>query len=200
MAQGGSLLSHYYNLSNQGRDSYVFGKGGGVSVIFKAQASNNKIIMYKNILDGNQADHGGGFFIGYYNNAYNNSVEMSHMTLANNSNTRDDHVVFIEDRGRGGGKLEVYANVSKQFVNYVKIFHSSILRNIAIIGSGLSIKTTSTLKIYISEVNFTANIAYLGSACYFTSAIDFNGRVLSLAIVCLVIIYQFVTILIQNIL
>ena len=64
---------------------------------------------------------------------------MSHMTLANNSNTRDDHVVFIEDRGRGGGKLEVYANVSKQFVNYVKIFHSSILRNIAIIGGGLSI-------------------------------------------------------------
>ena len=56
VAQGGSLLSHYYNLSNQGRDSYVFGRGGGVSVIFKAQASNNKIIMYKNILEGNQAD------------------------------------------------------------------------------------------------------------------------------------------------
>ena len=56
MAPGGSLLSHYYNLSNEGRDSYVFGRGGGVSVIFKAQASNNKIIMYKNILEGNQAD------------------------------------------------------------------------------------------------------------------------------------------------
>ena len=34
IAQGGSLLSHYYKLSNQGRDSYVFGRGGGVSVIF----------------------------------------------------------------------------------------------------------------------------------------------------------------------
>ena len=181
MAQGGSLLSRYYKLSNQGRDSYVFGRGGGVSIIFKGQASNNKIIMYYNILEGNQANHGGGFFIGYYDNAYNNSVEMSHMTVANNSNTRDDHVVFSEDRGGGGGKIEVHANVSKQFVNYVKIFHSSILRNIGIIGGGLSIETTSTLKIYISEVNFTTNTAYIGSACYFTNAIDFNRHFLNLA-------------------
>ena len=50
MAQRGSSLSHYYKLSYQGRDSYVLGRGGGVSVIFKDQASNNKIIMYYNIL------------------------------------------------------------------------------------------------------------------------------------------------------
>ena len=179
IAQGRSLLSRYYKLSNQDRD--VFGRGGGVSVILNGHASNNKIIMYHNILEGNEADHGGGFFIGYYDNAYNNSVEMSHMTVANNSNARDDDAVFIEDRGGGGGKIEVYANVSKQLVNNVEIFHSSIMRNTGIIGGGLSIETTSTLEINISEVNFTTNTAYLGSACYFTNAIDFNQHVLSLA-------------------
>ena len=95
IAQGRSLLSQYYKLSNQDRDSYVFGKGGGVSVIFKGHASNNKIIMYNNVLEGNQANHGGGFFIGYYDNAYNNSVEMSHMTVANNSNTIGMIMLFL---------------------------------------------------------------------------------------------------------
>ena len=86
MAKGKSLLSHYNKLSNQGRDSYMFGRGGGVSVIFKGHASNNKIIMYYNLLQDNQADHGGGLYIGYYDNVYNNSINMSHMTVTNNSN------------------------------------------------------------------------------------------------------------------
>ena len=180
MAQGGSLLSHYYRLSNQGRDSYVLGRGGGVSVIFKGQASNSKIIMNYNMLVGNQADHGGGFFIGYYDDVSNNSVEIGHMTVANNSNTNIDEVGFIEDRGGGGGKIEVYANVFKQLVNYVELFQSSVLRNIGIVGGGLSIETTSTINVYISEVNFTTNTAYLGSACYFTNGIDLNQHVFTL--------------------
>ena len=65
-----------------------------MSLIFKGQASNNKIIMYSNILEGNRADQGGGFYIGYYDNANNNSVEMSHMTVTNNSNPNTDYFSF----------------------------------------------------------------------------------------------------------
>ena len=36
------------------------------------------------------------------------------------------------------------------------------MRNTGIIGGGLSIEITSTLKINISEVNFTTNTTYLG--------------------------------------
>ena len=100
MDKGGSLSSHYFKFSNQDRDSYLFGNGGGVSVIFKGQTSNNKIILYNNILEGNQADHGGGFYIGYYDNVNNNSVEMSHMTVTSNSNPNTDYFSLKKQRGR----------------------------------------------------------------------------------------------------
>ena len=73
----------------------MFGRRGWVSVIIKGEASNNKIIMYYNIQEDNQADHGGGVFIGYYDNANNNSIKMSHMPVTNNSNNNIDHMVHL---------------------------------------------------------------------------------------------------------
>ena len=174
MAQRGSPR---YKLSNQGRDSYVFGNGGGVSVIFKGQASNNKIIMYFNILEDNQADHGGGFYIGYYDNANNNSVEMSHMTVTNNSNPDIDLVSFYENRGGGGGKIvhaPKYDSGIKQPINSITIFESIISNNIGITGGGISVTTGSGIIFFLTEVLLTGNIAYLGSSCYFIKGIDFT--------------------------
>ena len=174
MAQRGSPR---YKLSNQGRDSYVFGNGGGVSVIFKGQASNNKIIMYSNILEDNQADHGGGFYIGYYDNVNNNNVEMSHMTVTNNSNPNIDLVSFYENRGGGGGKIvhaPKYDSGIKQPINSITIFESIISNNTGITGGGLSVTTGSGIIFFLTEVLITGNIAYLGSACYFTIGIDFT--------------------------
>ena len=174
MAQRGSP---HYKLNNQGRDSYVFGNGGGVSVIFKGHASNNKIIMYSYILEGNQADHGGGFYIGYYDNANNNTVEMSHMTVTNNSNPNIDHVGYYEGREGGGGKIvhaSKYISGIKQPINSITIFDCNISNNTGITGGGLSVTTGSDINLYFNEVLLTRNIAYLGSACYFTNGIDFT--------------------------
>ena len=176
MAKRGFMSSHY-KLSNQGRDSYVFGNGGGVSIIFKGQASNNKIIMYSNILEGNQADHGGGFYIGYYDNANNNSVEMSHMTITNNSNPHIDYVRYYDDRGGGGGKIvhtSKYINGIKQPTNSITVLDSIVSDNIGITGGGLSVTTGSGINLYLIEVLLTGNIAYLGSACYFIKGFDFT--------------------------
>ena len=176
-AQRESLLSHYYKLSYQGRDSDVFGKGGGVSIIFKGQASNNKIIMYYNLLKDNQADHGGGFFIGYYDNAYNNSIEISHTTVTNNSNTNVNHVGLSEDRGGGGVKIvhaSMYSTVINQLVNMIEMTSCNISNNTGIIGGGLMIETSSAFNLHVSNIDFVSNIAYQGSACYFTNGIDFS--------------------------
>ena len=155
----------------------MFGNGGGVSVIFRGQASNNKIIMYSNILEGNQADHGGGFYIVYYENANSNSIEMSHMTVTNNNNPNIDHVSFYEDRGGGGGgkiiQSSKYISGIKQPINSITIFDCNISNNTGIIGGGLSV-TGSYINLYFIEVLLTGNIAYLGSACYFTNGIDFT--------------------------
>ena len=177
MAKGGSLSSHYFKLSNQNRDSYLFGNGGGVSVIFKGQASNNKIILYNNILEGNQGDHGGGFYIGYYDNANNNNVEMSHMTVTNNSNPNIDYFSLNKkNKGGGGGKIvhaSKYISGIKQPINSITIFDCNISNNTGIIGGGLSVTTGSGI-IFLTEVLLSWNIAYLGSACYFIKGIDFT--------------------------
>ena len=168
----------HYKLSNQGRDNYVFGNGGGVSVFFKGQASNNKIIMYSNILEGNQADHGGGFYIGYYDNANNNSVEMSHMTVTNNSNPNTDYFSLNKkNRGGGGGRIvhaSKYISDIKQSINSITIFDCNISNNTGITGGGLSVTTGLDINLYFIEVLLSGNIAYLGSACYFTNGIDFT--------------------------
>ena len=177
MAKRRSLSSCYHKLSNQGRDSYVFGNGGGVSVIFKGQASNNKIIMYYNILEGNQADQGGGFYIGYYDYANNNSVEMSYMTVTNNTNPNIYHVGYYEDREGGGGKIvhaSKYNSGIKQPINSITIFDCNISNNTGIFGGGLSVTTGSDINLYLIEVLLSGNFAYLGSACYFTNGIDFT--------------------------
>ena len=176
-AQRESLLSHYYKLSNQGRDSYVFGRGGGVSVVFKGQASNNMIIIYYNILEYNQADHGGGLYIGYYDNAYNNSIEMSHMTVTNNINPTIFDVGLNADRGGGGVKIvhaSMYNTVIKQLVNLIEMTSCNISNNTGIIGGGLMIESVSRFNLHLSNIVFVSNIAYQGSACYFTNGIDFS--------------------------
>ena len=175
-AEGESLLSRYYKLSNQGRDSYMFGRGGGVSVIFKGQASNNKIIMCYSLLEDNQAADGGGFFIGYYNNAYNNIVKMSHVTVTKNSNTdiHHDHAGFKEDIGGGGGKIVhalMYSTVNKNLVNLISC---NISNNTGIIGGGLMVESVSAFNLLLSDIVFVSNIAYQGSACYFTNRIHFS--------------------------
>ena len=177
MAQGKSSLSRYNKLSNQGRDSYMFGRGGGVSVIFKGQANNNKIIMYYNLLQDNQADHGGGLYIGYYDNAYNNRIEMSHMTVTNNSNPSIFDVGLNADRGGGGVKIvhvSMYSTVIKQLINFIEMTSCNLSNNTGIIGGGLTIETGSTFNLHLSNIVFVSNIAYQGSACYFTNGIDFS--------------------------
>ena len=176
-AQGGSLLSHYYKLSNQGRDNYMLGRGGGVSIIFKGQTSNNKIIMCYNILQHNLADDGGGLYIGYYDNAYNNSIEISYMTVTNNSNTDVNHVGLNADRGGGGVKIvhaSMYSTVIKLLVNMIEMTSCNMSNNTGIIGGGLMIETGSTFNLQLSDIVFVSNIAYQGSACYFTNGIDFS--------------------------
>ena len=177
VAQGGSLLSCYYKLSNQGRDSYMFGRGGGVSVIFKGQASNNKIIMYYNLLQDNQADHGGGLYIGYYDNAYNNSIVISQTIVTNNSNPTIFDLSLNADRGGGGVKIKhasMYSTVIKQLVNVIEMTSCNISNNTGIIGGGLAIETGSTFNLHLSDIVFVSNIAYQGSACYFTNENHFN--------------------------
>ena len=177
MAQGGSLLSRYYKLSNQARDSYMFGRGGGVSVIFKGQARNNKIIMYYNLFQDNQADHGGGLYIGYYDNAYNNSIEISHTIVTNNSNPTIFDLSLNADRGGGGVKImhaSMYNTVIKQLVNVIEMISCNISNNTGIIGGGLMIESGSIFNLHLSNIVFVSNIAYQGSACFFTNGIDFS--------------------------
>ena len=68
----------------------------------------------------------------------------------------------------------MYSTVIKQLVNVIEITSCNISNNTGIIGGGLTIETGSIFNLHLSNIVFVSNIAYQGSACYFTNGIDFS--------------------------
>ena len=117
--------------------------------------------MCYNILEDNQADHGGGLYRGYYDNVYNNSIEMSYMIITNNSNTDVNHVGLSEDRGGGGVKIvhaSMYSTIINQLVNKIEITSCNISNNTDIICSGLMIDTSTIFNLHLVDIVFVGNI------------------------------------------
>ena len=66
-------LSDCYNLANQCVSS-CGSCGGGISIILRGQASNIVFLIDTCVIEGISADHGGGFYIAFHDEVYNNTV------------------------------------------------------------------------------------------------------------------------------
>ena len=63
----------------------AFGRGGGLSVFFKANATGNKVIVNESVFTNNSALWGGGLFVEFHDTATGNSVSVHNSSFGGNS-------------------------------------------------------------------------------------------------------------------
>ena len=158
---------------NEYRNSFNFGKGGGLSVIFKGKAHSNDISVSDCTFDGNLAHYGGGFYVGYYDYASFNRFGLKYSNVINNANCKINSSKWDIDKTGGGGKIHYGLDIGNIFGgNNVNIIHNNFTANSGISGGGLYISSLVGYpsipgQIGIVENFFFNNSAFLGSAIYF---------------------------------
>ena len=156
-------LSDCYNLANQcvsGCESC----GGGMSIILRGQASNIVILIDTCVIVGNSADHGGGFYIAFHDEVYNNTVNISNNQVHSNINRdKEQSVKWNDHRGGGGGKVAQSADN-----NTVNIIDSHISINTAVTGGGISLicGNSHLSTITIHNTSMVGNKAFTGLGMY----------------------------------
>ena len=156
-------------------DHVAFGRGGGLSIFMKGNASKNTVdISYCNFTK-NLALWGGGLFVEFHDNTFNNTVRVTHSILEKNE------CYFDLNSGTGGGGMRIghivfggepdTGNRSGASGNHVELNNCKFQHNAALNGGGLSIVPTSQnsgasqiATIDIIETTFQQNYAKLGAA------------------------------------
>ena len=159
--------------SSQKRINYNFGKGGGLSVVFKGWAHNNKVSLHNCIFKGNKAHYGGGFYVGYFDNVYFNRFNMANSVVSSNENCFIDNSSWGTDESGGGGKIHYELNVTNILgFNGVYVTNCNITNNSGVSGGGLYVCSSIGMPsvpgiVTIEGTRFIGNSAFLGSALYY---------------------------------
>jgi hypothetical protein len=152
-----------------------FGRGGGLSVYFKGDATNNTIVIENCHFIHNRAVWGGGLLIEMDDNTINNMVVVSRCFFKHN------HCNFTEEYGTGGGALRIATTVYFWDYSYknrnttssvVRIEGCTFIHNKALEGGALSVALarqgrshhSQVTKILISHSTFRSNLGRIGSA------------------------------------
>ena len=149
---------------------YSFGRGGGLSIIFKGDAFNNTVVIDNCTFMNNSAAWGGGLLVEFQDYSKNNTMIVSNTNFSNNS------VIVNTDNGYGtaGGGVRVgfviFDQNSVQF-NSIQFENCSFIGNTALWGGGFGMYMPSepnvinaTNSLNFTKCSWTANKALLGSA------------------------------------
>ena len=162
---GGTLFYLPYKLNY-----YSFGRGGGLSVVFKGNASTNTVVIDNCKFFGNRASWGGGLLIEFEDFSKNNII------IINNTNFSENWVIMEAKNGYGtvGGGVRVgFVIFDQQSVEHNSIVFENCLftGNKALCGGGFGMYVPSepnvvnaTNSLSFKNCSWTANTALLGSA------------------------------------
>ena len=158
------------------KNDYVsFGRGGGLSIVFKGNASDNVVTVDNCNLHENAALWGGGVFVEFEDDSMNNSVTFSNTAFWLNQVVNDSPT-----NGTGGGGARVdflFFNKScESFHNNSVTFNGcQFFANSANHGGGLSLLTTPEQKVLLSTNTLTLN------NCTFVENIGAIGEAMDLS-------------------
>ena len=157
----GNTAEHEYSrLSVDGRNYIAFGRGGGISIIFRGNATNNKFRIDGCRFTENVALWGAGLFLEFHDNALNNTLTVNHSHFKNNNATY------------GGGGIRIGTTLQRPSTgNMVTIRTSLIKGNRAKVGGGFSQYRLSNVgkkdeTTHITNCIFDTNYAIMGSAIH----------------------------------
>ena len=151
----------------------VFGKGGGIAVIFKGNASDNNFVFLDCTFEGNEAVWGGGMLIEYQDHSWNNSVSIYNSIFSGN------HAPSGPDMETAGGGIRIgnyVYNTVNQPRNSLIIDGCELSDNHALNGGGISFfpvrqitqSKDQLFKFTVTNTTVTHNQARIGAAMEFT--------------------------------
>ena len=178
---GSTFCTNVANISNFASNTFIlphkqyhsaFGRGGGLSIFFKGDASHNTITVDKCRFIRNQALWGAGMFVEFQDNTHNNNVIVNSSYILDNSLYYND----TNNEGTGGGGSRVgyiFFDNSVPFSNKISFINCTFEGNNAYYGGGLSFYTarqpvvdnSSQLNAFkVQECHFRSNLARIGAA------------------------------------
>ncbi len=140
----------------------AFGRGGGLSIFFKRNATENKFQISNCQFVDNTAAYGGGLAVSILDNATKNSLKM-------------ENCLFTCNTGNvtGGGIDVFYAVVENKGSNIVTVLSTTFTYNTAGNGGAFSLLVTSqsttndqVVTVSLGNCSFENNRATVGSAVY----------------------------------
>ena len=148
---------------------YSFGRGGGLSIVFKGNACDNTIIIDNCTFNENLASQdGGGLFVNFVDSSKRNSM------IINNTDFTDNLVIATNGYGTTGGGVSVgYVIFDQKSVEYNSVLFENCLfaRNTALWGGGFGTYISSepnvtfaTNSLSFKNCSWIANEGLLGSA------------------------------------
>ena len=149
---------------------YSFGRGGGLSIVFKGNASHNTIVIDNCKFFGNRASWGGGLLVEFQDFSKNNKM------IINNTHITKNQVIAEYKNGYGtaGGGVRVgFVIFDQKSVEYNSILfeNCSFSGNKALCGGGFGMYVPSepnvinaTNSLNFRNCSWKANKALLGSA------------------------------------
>ena len=148
----------------------AFGRGGGLSVFFKGNATRNTITFEKCSFSFNKALWGGGIFVEHQDWATNNAVTFNGCFIIGNTLPIQDNILFS---GTGGGGARIgFITIDDMdtYENSVTFVNCLIAFNVAYFGGGISLYTALQItpdktlnKFVIENTTVSENQARLGS-------------------------------------
>ena len=165
-----------YKTVSLGYNNFVFGKGGGFSIIFKGNSTDNFFYFHNITLQGNKAKFGGGFYVALLDSSSSNTIIISDSQILENANKEFKTEKWDTDGAGGGGKV-LFATGRESYLNCnnITIQNSVFSNNVGIAGGGLSTEVSLNSKsqfneVFINNLTFTQNYANLGFAAYFSQS------------------------------
>ena len=141
----------------------AFGKGGGLALFFKGNASSNTVKLFNCTFQNNKADWGGGFYVEFHDAAAGNVIEIE-STFSNNS-------AVIE----GGGLRVAYYTPGynrKIEANHLFIRSSTFQHNNAFTAGAIAVLLSlvnaddPVPELLVSNCTFESNRAEIGSVVH----------------------------------
>ena len=172
------------NISNSDNNTFIlphkqyhaaFGRGGGLSVFVKGNASNNYIEIDNCTFKDNQAVCGGGMFAEFQDTSHDNVFVVRSSLLENN--TLYYNGVRNEGTGGGGARMGyIYFNNFTSYGNNITFIQCNFTNNSAYYGGALSFYSSRQSN-YQSSVN-----AFKLHHCYFSNNSGHLGAALDISL------------------
>ena len=172
------------NISNFDNNTFIlphkqyhaaFGRGGGLSVFVKGNASNNYIEIDNCTFKDNQAVWGGGMFAEFQDTSHDNVFVVRSSLLENN--TLYYNGVRNEGTGGGGARMGyIYFNNFTSYGNNITFIQCNFTNNSAYYGGALSFYSSRQSN-YQSSVN-----AFKLHHCYFSNNSGRLGAALDISL------------------